>query len=81
MTPLDRMTEQVINSIMSVIELCYSQGVTTTWRDIFTFLRFPEESWANENDLDEKIIITSDEDLVMMKAMLKSKFLLKRHNL
>jgi hypothetical protein len=81
MTPLDRMTEQVVAAIMQVIELCYQQGVTTTWRNIYLFLRFPQEAWQDEEDLDERIVIMSDEDLTTMKAMLKTKFLLKRSGL
>ena len=81
MTPLDRMTERVVNAIMQVIELCYQQGVTTTWRDIYLFLRFPPEAWEDEEDLDERIIIMSQDDLDKMKAMLKTKFLFRRHDL
>jgi len=81
MHPLDEITERVVNAIMQVIELCYQQGVTTTWRDIYLFLRFPEEAWQDEEDLDERIIIMSQNDLDTMKAMIKTKFLFRRHDL
>jgi hypothetical protein len=59
------------------LELCYEQGVTTTWRDIFTFLRFPVEAWKDDIDLDEKIIVNSESDLVIMKAMITSRYAVK----
>ncbi len=62
---------------MRVIELCYEQNVTTTWRDIFLFLRFPEESWRDDPDLDERIVINSESDLVIMRAMISSWFAVK----
>jgi len=81
MTQFDILTEKIVNAIMQVIELCYQQGVTTTWRDIFLFLRFPQEAWKDQEDLDERIIIMSEEDLYQMKAMLKTRFLLEKHGL
>jgi hypothetical protein len=70
----DQIALIVGNSILQVLELCYEQGVTTTWRDIYLFLRFPEETWKDDIDLDEKIIISSREDLDMMKDVFQSKF-------
>jgi len=67
----------VVDGIMRVIELCYQQGVTTTWRDIFLFLRFPEESWGDDTDLDEPIVINKESDLVIMRAMISSFFAVK----
>jgi len=70
----DQIALIVGNSILQVLELCYEQGVTTTWRDIYLFLRFPEETWKDDIDLDEKIIISSREQLDMMKDVFQSKF-------
>lgn len=64
----------VADSIMTVLELCFQQGVTTTWRDIFTFLRLPKETWKDDIDLDDKIIINNEHDLEMMRAMIMSNF-------
>jgi hypothetical protein len=60
--------------IFRVIELCYSQGKTTSWRDIYLFLRIPQYMWIKEPDLDEKITISSDEELEMIRNLLLSNF-------
>ena len=52
MNPLDFKTQQICESIVSVIELAYSQGRTITWRTIFEFLQLPEIPWKDDNDLD-----------------------------
>ena len=67
----------VVEGIMRVIELCYEQNVTTTWRDIFLFLRFPEAAWQDMPDLDESIEIHQESDLVIMRAMISSWFAVK----
>jgi hypothetical protein len=67
----------VVDGILRVIELCYQQGVTTTWRDIFLFLRFPEAAWQDMPDLDEPIVINQESDLVIMRAMISSWFAVK----
>jgi hypothetical protein len=77
MKPLDFKTQQICESIVSVIELAYSQGRTITWRTIFEFLQLPDIPWKDDNDLDEKIIIESESDLVIMKAMISSMFATK----
>jgi len=74
MTPLDFKTQQVANAIMSVIELAHSQGRTITWRTVFGFLQIPLDAWKDDSDLDEEIIIESDSDLVIMRAMISSMF-------
>ena len=52
---------QIISySIFRVIELCFDQGVTTTWRDIYLFLRFPKHFWEDDEDLDD--LEDSEED-------------------
>lgn len=48
MTPLDFKTQQVVNSIVDVIEMAYTQGRTVTFRTIFSFLQFPSEAWADD---------------------------------
>ena len=70
---IDELSQQYSWAIFRVIELCYTQNVTTTWRDIFLFLRIPSSIWYNDPDLDEKIIIESDEELEMMRTLLQSK--------
>ena len=77
MQPLDFKTQQICESIVSVIELAYSQGRTITWRTIFEFLQLPDIAWKEQNDLDEKIIIESESDLVILKAMISSNFATK----
>jgi hypothetical protein len=67
----------VVDGILQVIELCYQQGVTTTWRDIFLFLRFPPAAYEDMPDLDERIVINSESDLVIMRAMISSWFAVK----
>jgi hypothetical protein len=67
----------VVDGILRVIELCYEQGVTTTWRDIFLFLRFPEAAWQDMPDIDEPIVINQESDLVIMRAMISSWFAVK----
>jgi len=71
---LNELHQTISYSIFRVIELCYSQGVTTTWRDIYLFLRFPEHLWIDDEFLDEKIYINSEEELEMMRDLLISKF-------
>jgi len=77
MNPLDFKTQQITNAIVDVIELAYSQGRTITWRTIFEFLQLPDIAWKEQNDLDEKIIIESESDLVILKAMISSNFATK----
>ena len=60
--------------VFQVIELCYQQGVTTTWRDIYQFLRVPETVYMDEEDLDEPIIIQNDYELEQMRLVLESRF-------
>jgi len=74
MTPLDFKTQQVVNSIVDVIELAYTQGRTITFRTIFTFLQFPSEAWEDDPDLDEPIEVTCESDLVLVRAMISSMF-------
>jgi len=74
MTPLDFKTQQVADAIMSVIELAYSQRKTITWRTVFGFLQIPLDIWKDDSDLDEEIIIESESDLVIMRAMISSMF-------
>jgi hypothetical protein len=77
MTPLDFKTQQVANSIMDVIELAYTQGRTVNFRTIFSFLQFPLESWQDDQDLDEPIVVTCESDLVLVRAMISSMFAVK----
>jgi hypothetical protein len=77
MTPLDAKTQQVVDAIVKVLELCHQQNTTTTWRDIFLFLRFPPAAWHDMPDLDEPIIVRHDGDLMIMKAMISSYFATK----
>jgi hypothetical protein len=77
MTEFQEKHKIVVDGIMRVIELCYEQNVTTTWRDIFTFLRFPQEAWQDDPDLDERIVVNSESDLVIMRAMISSWFAVK----
>jgi hypothetical protein len=68
--------KQVVDAILKVIELCYQQGATT-WRDIFLFLRFPPAAYEDMPDLDERIVVNSEADLVIMRAMISSWFAVK----
>lgn len=68
------LTENISWNIFRVIELCYTQGVTTTWKDIYLFLRIPSTIWDDDPSLDEKIIIENDEELEMFREMLTAKF-------
>jgi hypothetical protein len=77
MTPLDAKTQQIVNSIMSVLELAYGQGRLVTWRTIFIFLNFPPEAWENDDDLDDPIEVVSESDLAIMRASLSSHFAVK----
>lgn len=74
MDPLELKTEQIATYIIRVLELYYQQGVSTTWRDIFTFLKIPEVVWKDDPDIDDPIIINSESELVIMKAMISSRF-------
>jgi len=74
MTPLDFKTQQIVNSIVDVIELAYTQGRTVTFRTIFSFLQFPKEAWEDDPDLDEPIEVTCESDLVLVRAMISSMF-------
>jgi len=76
-TALDFKTQQIVNSIMGVLGLAYSQGRTVTWRTIFIFLNFPPEAWENDDDIDVPIEVTSESDLVIMRASLSSHFAVK----
>jgi len=77
MTPLDFKTQQIVNSIVDVIEMAYTQGRTVTFRTIFSFLQFPEAAWEHDPDLDEPIVVTCESDLVMVRAMISSMFAVK----
>ena len=66
--------KEICLQIFRVIELCYSQGVTTSWKDIYLFLRIPNSIWEDDTDLDEKIQISSDEELEMIRNLLLAKF-------
>ena len=77
MNRLEKKHKEVVDGILQVIELCYQQGVTTTWRDIFLFLRFPETAWQDMSDIDEPIVINQESDLVIMRAMISSWFAVK----
>jgi len=77
MNPLDFKTQQITNAIVEVLELAYNQGRTITWRTIFELLQLPDIAWKDQNDLDEKIIIESESDLVIIKAMISSNFATK----
>lgn len=77
MTPLDFKTQQIVNSIVDVIELAYTQGRTVTFRTIFSFLQFPPSAWADDPDLDEAIVVTCESDLVLIRAMISSMFALR----
>lgn len=70
----DKLHQVMSYNIFRVIELCFEQGVTTTWRDIYLFLKVPEKVWATETDIDEKIVISSKEELEMIRELLISKF-------
>ena len=74
MTPLDFKTQQLVNSIIDVIELAYTQGRTVSFRTIFTFLEFPKEAWEDDKDIDETIEVTCESDLVLIRAMISSMF-------
>lgn len=73
MDKLNQIAQMYSWAIFKVIELCYSQNVTTTWRDIYLFLRIPSEIWNNEPDLDEKIYVQNDEELEIFRSLLQSK--------
>jgi len=77
MNPLDFKTQQVANSILELLELAYTQDRKITWRTIFTFLKFPPDIWEDDEDIDEVIEIKSESDLVLLKAMVSSKFATK----
>lgn len=77
MTPLDFKTQQIVNSIVDVIELAYTQGRTVTFRTIFDFLQFPREAWEHDPDLDEPIVVTCESELVLVRAMISSMFAVK----
>jgi len=66
--------KEICLQIFRVIELCYSQGVTTSWKDIYLFLRIPNRIWEDDTDLDEKIKISNDEELEMIRNLLLAKF-------
>lgn len=70
----DQLHQTISYQIFRVIELCYTQGVTTTWQDIYLFLRIPKVIWSDDLDLDEKIIINSEEELEMIRQLLISRF-------
>ena len=71
---VDQLHKEICLQIFRVIELCYNQGVTTTWRDIYLFLRLPKNIWEGDTDLDEKIIVTSDQELEMIRDLLFANF-------
>ncbi len=71
---INQLHKEICLQIFRVIELCYSQGVTTTWRDIYLFLRLPKNIWEGDSDLDEKIIVSSDQELEMIRDLLLANF-------
>lgn len=72
---INRNLDQIMAySIFRVIELCYQQGVTTTWQDIWLFLRIPRVLWSDDVDLDERIVIRNDEELELMRSLLIERF-------
>lgn len=74
MNKQDRYNHLAAWHIFQVIELCYQQGVSTTWRDIYQFLRVPESVYENDTDLDEVIQINNDYELEQMRLLLESRF-------
>lgn len=71
---VNNLHKEVCMAIFQVIELCYQQGVTTSWQDIYKFLRIPQHMWEDDPDLGDKIMISSQEELEMIKNLLLSKF-------
>lgn len=71
---VNQLHKEICLQIFRVIELCYNQGVTTTWRDIYLFLRLPKNIWEGDSDLDEKIIVSSDQELEMIRDLLLANF-------
>jgi hypothetical protein len=77
MNQFEEFHNYVVDAIFKVIKLYYQQGKTTTWREIFLFLQLSSESYEDMLDLDEHIIINSEEDLDIMQAMIASRFAVK----
>ena len=71
---VNQLHKEICLQIFRVIELCYNQGVTTTWRDIYLFLRLPQNIWEGDSDLDERIIVSSDQELEMIRDLLLANF-------
>ncbi|NBR61885.1 MAG: hypothetical protein EBT86_09625 [Actinobacteria bacterium] len=69
-----RLDELAAWHIFQIIELHYQQGLTTTWRGIYEFLRLPESVYKDDDDLDEEIKINNDYELEQMRLVLESKF-------
>lgn len=66
-------------AINQVLAMCYQQNTSTTLRDVFQLLKMPEEFWQHEWGLDDPIIITNDQELMLKRDEILARFGGSRH--
>lgn len=73
---MDTRKKEIIDAIMSAIEVCWEKKLPINYRTIFTLLQLPADLMESHFDLDQEIPVRQESDIVIMKAMFSSKFAL-----
>lgn len=73
---MDTRKKEIIDAVMSAIEVCWEKKLPINYRTIFTLLQLPVDLMESHFDLDQEIPVRQESDIVIMKAMFSSKFAL-----
>lgn len=73
---MDNRRKEIVDAIIKAIELCWEKQLPINYRSIFLLLQLPLDMLENHFDLDQEIPIRQESDIVIMKAMMSSKFAL-----
>lgn len=73
---MDNRRKEIVDAIIRAIELCWEKQLPINYRSIFLLLQLPLDMLEKHFDLDQEIPIRQESDIVIMKAMMSSKFAL-----
>jgi len=73
---MDKRQIEIADLIVMAIEECWGKNIPITLRNIFLLLDIPLEYVEPLFDLEQKIPIHQESDIVIMKAMISSKIAL-----
>lgn len=73
---MDKRQIEIADLIVMAIEECWEKNIPITFRNIFLLLDIPLEYVEPLFDLEQKIPIHQESDIVIMKAMISSKIAL-----